>query len=143
MHIAINRGMTLAGGNRARFGPDVFTSPAAAGTGGYTTYDAGTDKWTINRDGGGNGQITQAGFKANTRYRFTFDFLREGTQALFAIDMRINTGTGGTAYFLNNAAAGPYSITITTGNAVTAINFALPSTGFSAAFANIVAREIL
>jgi hypothetical protein len=135
--------MALTSPSRQRFGPDVFTSPAAAGTGGYTTYDAPTDKWTINRDASGNGQITQTGFKANTRYRFTFDFLREGTQPSFAIDMRIITGTGGTAYFLNNAAAGPYSVTIITGDAVTAINFALPGVGFSAAFANIVAREIL
>jgi hypothetical protein len=144
MHIGINRGMTLAGGNRARFGPDVFTSPIALGTPGYVTYDAPTDKWTVNRDASsGFVSVAQAGFKANTSYLFTFDFTREGTQASFAIDIRITTGTGGTGYFLNNAAAGPYSVTVTTGNAITAITFSMPSAGFSGAFANIVAREIL
>lgn len=138
---ALSLGITAP--RRPPYGPNLFTSAASTGTVGYATYDGPSNKWTVVRDAGGSGVLSQSGFAASTRYLVTFDFTREGGQPSFAIDIRSTSGTGAIDYLALNPAAGAKSVIVTTGNSATAIAFVLPGVGYSGGYANIQIRKIL
>lgn len=101
------------------------------------TYDEPTDTYTLNRNGVTSDWVTGVELTSGKTYRITFDFIRGGTEAGWAIDLR-----GAISYYLENPDAGPYSLTITATTS-TSLELDLPAPGSSAVYQNFSVREVL
>lgn len=124
-------------------GPDMWGEGINNGTAGYASYTPSTDTWEIYRDASGSGRVRSAAtFQPFTTLAVEFDFAaRSGSTP--AIDIRIDSGTGGRGYAnLSNPANGRVRVIIATGNVTTAISFNCPNVGFGYFISNVSVREL-